>query len=363
MLSYRSASRSTSEAERTTRTRKPARLGQATHAAALSVDFLARRRVRKRAPVREVTMRTIENILCPIDVERPSNAALRYAFFLAEAFYASLDVVHARGTPDLMLDPGFSAATHRYPESENLMRELGTLLRAVTTSVPGRAAAHVVEGGTLSAILRSALRFQSDLIVVGSRFEASASWLFGSNVGEQLAYAAACPVLSVPERAPSSALRVRRILLPLALGRSATLAVHWTAAFARRFGATVELLNVERDPGAHSTEHPGAACEELREMLRVAGIGVEDGGSVRGGAFERILERTESSGCDLVVMAAEPRGKRMSVTQPSLTATICRHALIPVLSVRGADSGSAVARLGSADRHADWSSEESRVSA
>jgi nucleotide-binding universal stress UspA family protein len=309
-------------------------------------------------------MRTIENILCPIDVERPSNAALRYSFFLAEAFYASLDVVHARGTPDLLEDPRFSSVSPRYPKSENLMRELGTLLRAVTTSVPGRAAAHVVEGGALSAILRSALRFQSDLIVVGSRFEASPTWLFGSNVGEQLAYAAACPVLSVPERAPPSALRVRRILLPVASGRSATLLVQWTAAFARRFGATVELLNVHRDPGPHSgAEHPGAAFEELREMLRVAGIGVENGGSVRGGAFEGILERMESGGCDLVVMAAEPRGKRMSVTQPGLTATICRHALIPVLSVRGADSGSAVARLGSADRNAAWSSDESRVSA
>lgn len=339
-------------------------VGRATHAAALSVDFLARRRVRKRHSSRKVTMRTIENILCPIDVERPSNAALRYAFFLAEAFYAALDVVHARGTPDPTEDPGLSSVTHRYPKSENLMRELGTLLRAVTTSVPGRAAAHVVEGGPLSAIIRSALRFQSDLIVVGSRFEASPSWLFGSNVGEQLAYAAACPVLSVPERAPPSALRVRRILLPVTMGHSATLTVHWTAAFARRFGATVELLNVDRDPGPHPTaEDPGAACEELREMLRVAGIGVEDGGSVRVGAFERILERTESTGCDLVVMAAEPRGKRMSVTQPSLTATICRHALIPVLSVRGADSGSTVATLGSEDRNAAWTSEESRVSA
>jgi nucleotide-binding universal stress UspA family protein len=308
-------------------------------------------------------MRTIENILCPIDVERPSNAALRYAFFLAEAFYASLDVVHARGTPDLTHAPGLSA-TPKYPKSENLMRELGTLLRAVTTSVPGRAAAHVVEGGPLSAILRTALRFQTDLIVVGSRFEASPTWLFGSNVGEQLAYAAACPVLSVPERAPPSPLRVRRILLPVASGRSATLAVQWTAEFARRFGATVELLDVDRDPGPHpSAEHPGKDFEELREMLRVAGIGVKEGGSVRSGAFERILERTESSGCDLVVMAAEPRGKRMSVTQPSLTATICRHALIPVLSVRGAQPGSAVAKLGSADRNSSWSPDESRASA
>ena len=301
-----------------------------------------------------MTTRPVQSILCPIDIERPSDAALRYAFFLAEAFYASLEVVHARpptSDPLKSADVGSGArarAQHSMNERFARARLVG-LLQRVTTAVPGRASAHVVEGGPVSGTLRSALRFRSDLIVMGSHFEARSDWLFESSLGEQIAYAAACPVLSVHEGGQRMPLLVRNILLPVDFHHPLALATQWTIAFARCFGATVELMSFrstsqlegEPDDAPLQAGEP-LKLHELRDRLRAAGVGVENATASDDGAFERILRRTESGGCDLVVMGAEPRDKRMSVTKPSLTASIRRHASIPVLSVRPPGSQSAV---------------------
>jgi nucleotide-binding universal stress UspA family protein len=188
---------------------------------------------------------------------------------------------------------------------------------------------------------------------MGSHFEARSDWLFESSLGEQIAYAAACPVLSVHEGGPRMPLLVRNILLPVDCHRPLALATQWTIAFARCFGATVELMSV---PNTSQLEgetgdaplHDGEPLklQELRDRLRAAGVGVGNATASDDGAFERIMQRTESGGCDLVVMGAETRDKRMSVTQPSLTASIRRHASIPVLSVRPPGSQSAVTRRG-----------------
>jgi nucleotide-binding universal stress UspA family protein len=297
-----------------------------------------------------MTTRPVQSILCPVDIERPSDAALRYAYFLAEAFYASLEVVHARtptSDPLRSLDVGSGArarAEHSLNERFARGRLVG-LLQRVTTAVPGRASAHVVEGGPVSGVLRSALRFRSDLIVMGSHFEARSDWLFESSLGEQIAYAAACPVLSVHEGGERMPLLVRNILLTVDFHNPMALATQWTIAFARCFGATVELLSVRR--ASHLDGEPTQVGEplklqELRDRLRAAGVSVDSATACDDGAFERILRRTESGACDLVVMGAEPREKRMSVTQPSLTASIRRHASIPVLSVRPPGSQSAL---------------------
>src|SRR6185503_16824631 len=262
---------------------------------------LSEKRERVVGPTR-ANMRPVESILCPIDIERPSDAALHYAFFLAEAFYAALEVVHAQAPASNLLRGSGSGALSEHSIYERAARaRLEGLLRNVTTAVPGRAAAHVVEGGPVYGVLRSALRFRSDLIVLGSRFEARPGWLFEASLGEQIAYAATCGVLSVHEGGPRVAPRMRKILLPIDAHGHSALAVPWTIEFARCFGATVELLSIgeathhdgEPDSVSGRSDEP-AKLEELRDRLRAAGVGVENAPSGNDGAFERILRRTES---------------------------------------------------------------------
>jgi len=312
-----------------------------------------------------VNVRPLQSILCPVELERPSDAALRYAFFLAEAFYASLEVVHARApTPEAPPDAGTSRASGARAEhslNERIARKhIEGMIQSVTTAIPGRASVHIVDGGPLSGVLRAALRFRSDLIVVGSHFEANTDWLFGASLDEQIAYAAACAVLSVHEGGQRLTLRVRNILMPVDLQHSQALAVEWSGAFARCFGATVELLSVrstsplEAEVDDESMRDGGhETLDDLRDRLRTAGVGVGNTSAGSDAAFERILRRTESGGCDLVVMSAESRNKRMNVTEPSLTASVRRHASIPVLSVRPSGSQPAVALRGRGGESAD----------
>jgi len=301
----------------------------------------------------EMTMRPIQSILCPVDLERPSRTALGYAFFLAEAFYASLEVTCARAALPTLV-PGTDSRQEEGGRAANSLNEriardrLDELLRNVTTAVPGRASAHIVEGEPLSGILRCALQFRSDLIVVGSHFEARPDWHFAATLGEQIAYAAACPAISVHEGGQRRAPRVKHILMPVDFRSDAT-AVEWTTLFGRCFDATVELLQVRSMSGlaGESTqadrdgEH--VKLDEVRDRLRASGIRVEETRSGEGTAFERIMKRTESGGCDLVVMAADPRTKTMSVIEPSLAASVRRHASIPILSARPPSSQSTVA--------------------
>jgi nucleotide-binding universal stress UspA family protein len=155
-------------------------------------------------------------------------------------------------------------------------------------------------------------------------------------------------------------LRVRNILMPVDLQRSQALAVEWSGAFARCFGATVELLSVRSTPALDDEADHGSmrdgrheTLDDLRDRLRTAGVGVENAPAGGDAAFERILRRTESGGCDLVVMSAESRNKRMSVTAPSLTASVRRHASIPVLSMRAPGSELAATLRGRGSEIAD----------
>jgi nucleotide-binding universal stress UspA family protein len=295
-----------------------------------------------------MTLRPIQSLLCPIDLERPTLDALAYAFFLAEAFYASLEVISTR-TPSTPLPSSTGArrqaadrAVHSLNEHASRGR-LEELLRGVTTAVPGRASAHVVDGGPISGVVRCALQFRSDLVVVGSHFEARPDWMFGASHGEQIAHAAPCPTVSLHEGGQRAATRVKHILVPVA-SRSEVLSLEWSTLFARCFDATVELLHVPASPEPHGA-HRGDARDQrhvtldaLQDTLRVSGVRVDEARDDDGTALERILKRTESGGCDLVVMVEQPDARKMTAAEPSLTARVRRHATIPVLTVRPSGS-------------------------
>jgi nucleotide-binding universal stress UspA family protein len=288
-----------------------------------------------------MTLRPIRSLLCPIELERPSLDALSYAFFLAEAFYASLEVACTRAPLRLLpSDPEAAGRTPHAREEQASRARLDELLRGVTTAVPGRASAHIVEGEMIAEVLSCARRFHSDLVIVGSQFEARPDWLFGASLGEQIASMAPCPTISIHEGGQRQTTRVKHILLPVD-PRSELLSLEWTTLFARCFDATVELLYVPSAPRLgisplHVTarNRERLQLDELRERLRLSGVSVDEARNGDGNAIERILKRTESGGCDLVVMAEVPGADELSGAEPTLAARVRRHASIPVLSVR-----------------------------
>jgi nucleotide-binding universal stress UspA family protein len=290
-------------------------------------------------------MATVHEILIATDIERPARAALRYSFFLAEQFHASLHVVHA-WTPWEVAPPNTEVPRQQKSEralSERRLRErLNAIVHEVPTAAPGCATTEIVDGPPAEAVLACSARQKSDLIVLGTAAESAPIFGTGEAIAQQISHHAWCPVITVPHRAGSSS-RLQRIVLPLEERTSMARALEWAAIFARHFRAVVELFG----PRTDSTSESHAALDHCRrhaeEALRVAGVAVEHHASDDVGRerWECVLGRLKKGDCDLVVMTAQSTtdGGRCSVV------SVRRSSGVPVLSVRpDAPSGRFAAR-------------------
>jgi hypothetical protein len=210
--------------------------------------------------------------------------------------------------------------------TQRLRERLEALVRAIPTGASGRATTHVVEGNVADAILSRSARKRADLIVLGSLPRDAPREQLESIAG-YLTQRAPCPVLTVPPRAAGPVPRLKHLLLALEAGPTIGLSVEWTAYWARRFGAVVQLLYRERPDFA------GAQAmyrDEIEERLRREGVGIERTDTEPESRMaERIIERAESGRCDLVIMSAVPRDSEVHALED-----LRRRAVLPVLSVR-----------------------------
>ena len=141
----------------------------------------------------------VRRLLVPIDFSERAEEALRYAFALAEAWHARVDVLHAVNVPvvpDIYgLDGGaWSVAT---PDLVEQSREaLNRLLR--TLAPPGRLGEVLVEVDVpAAAILDAAERLGTDLIVISTHGLTGLKRFALGSVTERVVRRAACPVFTV----------------------------------------------------------------------------------------------------------------------------------------------------------------------
>lgn len=278
-------------------------------------------------------MSLIERILCPIDPESPAYSALKYSFALAERFHASIDVVHAR-TPEHVC--WFASSTDGVVSDQRLRTRLEKTLSTVPSGIPGRATARIIEGRPLEALLSHSRRTRCDLLVVGARRLRGDEVVAPCGTGEAVAHHATCAVLSTRETTvSSSALSIRRILLAVDFSSVTELALDWTTAFARRFGASLQLVHVVHGARpARSNRDPEERLIEIGHRLERQGVRVELSGVCEGAVAESVLESAHSSDCDLIVLGAHVRPGRLDDAVHGVVADVRRRSRVPVLSVR-----------------------------
>jgi nucleotide-binding universal stress UspA family protein len=280
-------------------------------------------------------MITIRKLLCPTEIERPARSALRYSFFIADGFHAALDVIHAAGSEPRRDVPTINEQPPAQLRREStLCQQLEAIVRAVPTATPGRANTHVMDGGLAVATLAFCASHGSDLILLESELEPDWSLTMSDVRGpiDDIAHRASCPVLTIPKKAASPAPRIARVLFPVGSASSADGALQLAAAFAQKFGATVELLRI-RDPGLNADVLPESCFWEIQDGLRLAGVPVEHSAREGSDATDCILSRIDAGGCDLVVMGAQSRGSAAE-DRAGTIAKVRRKSWIPVLSLR-----------------------------
>ena len=150
-------------------------------------------------------MIALKHVLVPTDFSNTSDVALRYGLAFAEAFGATLHIVHVieepYGQPWAVETYGFSLAALQdewVKEAETRMKTvLSEEQLAATKAVTGTVLGHPV-----MEILRYAKENAIDLVVMGTHGRGPLGHVVMGSVAERVVRKAPCPVLTVhaPDR-------------------------------------------------------------------------------------------------------------------------------------------------------------------
>lgn len=145
----------------------------------------------------------IRHILAPLDFSSPSLDAVEYAIQLANGLGAAVTLMHVLEPISYDLDCGLGVVEQEAQKRAHWNKQLAELQTFVTSF--GLAADVEIAGGIASdAILASALRHRSDLIVMGTHGRRGLSVERFGSVADAVLRLATCPVLTVktPKFAP-----------------------------------------------------------------------------------------------------------------------------------------------------------------
>lgn len=149
-------------------------------------------------------MIALKKILVPTDFSETSKAALDYARSLADAFNASMHVLHVMDVP-----PGGAMASELYvPPPQSFLdewtrtaREQLEKLLTVADRQKHRAELVLVTGRPFPEVVRYAETENIDLIVMGTHGRGPVVHMLIGSVAERVLRKAPCPVLTVRQAA------------------------------------------------------------------------------------------------------------------------------------------------------------------
>jgi nucleotide-binding universal stress UspA family protein len=146
----------------------------------------------------EALMIALKKILVPTDFSECSEAAIRYGRALAEAFDASLFLLHV--VQDPYTQP-WAAEAFPAPLGEMLeqwqQQARARLLESLPAGDRGKVGVATLVGSPFYEIVRYAAEQQIDLIVIGTHGRGPLSHMLLGSVAEKVVRKAPCPVLTV----------------------------------------------------------------------------------------------------------------------------------------------------------------------
>ena len=277
-----------------------------------------------------MTLSSIRHVLCAVDVTRPALGALRSGLRIAQRFQATCDAVYAR-------DPSPLRLATLLPDLNELVSHVEAEARLISLlQAEGGAHAwgHSIDGRPSSTILAHSGLTRADLIVLGWNHRDARASVAPPSVARRVASQANCSVLTMCGE--HSGAGIRSIVTPIDFSNGTAAALRWFAAFARRFDASVHLLNVSlrspKHPGAMRADAAGALFEAVARLSR-AGIAASGEVLVAGSdASQAILERCGTA-FDLLIMGAH-RSVPEEREAGGVLAQVRDQGRLPVLSVR-----------------------------
>lgn len=272
------------------------------------------------------------NILYPTDLSENGEHAFGLAVQLASALGATLHALY-------VAVPEFDALNDRDLEEKLL---------------PAAPPAHIpivraVQGGESASamIIKYAEEHNIDLIVMGTHGRTGLGRLFAGSVAETVVRGADCPVLTVPQRAPSST--IGHIVAAVDFSDHSETTLRHAAAFAKALDTRLTVVHVLQDIALPSVYGPEVAPivtpslqrrseEALRELVqRVIRDNIPvDSQILLGYPAMEILRYAEQKDVGLIVVASHGLSGIEHFLIGSVTEKVVRKACCPVLTVRPA---------------------------
>jgi nucleotide-binding universal stress UspA family protein len=312
--------------------------------------------------------KTFRSILCPVDFSTHSRAALRHAVAAADRFGGRVTVIFVN-------DPILLAAASRTSKGrgqfvERTRRELARFVKQTiaTPRTAHRIAIVVVTGNPADAILRTAQRLGSDLIVIGTQGLSGFQKVFFGSTTAQVLGRVTVPVLAIPPTgrvrvSTKDAMAIRRIVAPLDLAGEWQSDVIRAANVAAAFDAELVLVHVvaevQTPPWLRSTigsadrRRTEAARKALERVKQRLTPDLKTATRVLGGNPAHEIARLTVGSRTLVVMSLRGGAGVWGARRGAIAYHLLTHSATPVLALpRRRLGGRLTARLSKAVGHA-----------
>lgn len=297
-------------------------------------------------------MRTIGQILCPIDLSDASRHALDHARVLAQWYGAKITVLYACNP--IVIPATHFAGVGMMPPVVLTDPERDEARQQVVEFIGGEQIAGIdvfIDGGQpANAILARASEVPTDLIVIGTHGLGGFEHLLLGSVTEKVLRKAACPVLTVPPRARmTSTLPFKRLLCPVDFSEPSLAALELAVSFAEEGDADLTILHVF-EHSAHDEPLanrpivapdyvPEVEAEFTARLRALVPQNVDDAcrphaRTAHGKPYREILGIATEDQADLIVMGVHGRNALDLMLFGSTTNQVVRRATCPVLTLR-----------------------------
>lgn len=297
-------------------------------------------------------------ILAAVDFSAAAERAFERGVALAAKLDAELVLVHAWNPTSWLAEPDLAEAGQTWLDSAREFAERQLETWAERGRQAGCRVRTRIELGVPSRVLADlALSLGVDLVVVGRRGRARLAHVIVGSVSERIVRLGACPVLVVPEEAPTTPLVPRRLLVGIDFSEASREALDVAAGLVADRGAQ-ELVLVHAQPderelwlesgadlaGERGWPYDQSALDTWAKPLRRRGIAIE-ARLVKGRTETVLVELAKSAPCDWIVVGVQGRTALAALLMGSTTGRVLELADRPVLAVplRGGSSGEATA--------------------
>lgn len=295
----------------------------------------------------------IRQILTTTDFSQESRTGVHYAIALAEKLKATVALLHVleplptlagmEAVPILTSDLESKANA----ELKTFAKRQGESRFALTSLLRTGKAFHEI---TAAADERAA-----DLIVMATHGYTGVSHVLLGSTAERVVRHASCPVLTVPvpnttkQIRKTRPLKLTRLLVPIDFSIISKDALPWAAFLAARFKAEMILLHVVEKFPIDYLLGPELMNQAITPLMKQAEVdlqamaqslsnstGVKASGVVRDGTpHKEICQMAKELRADLIVLTTHGYTGLKHVWLGSTAERVARHAICPVLTVRG----------------------------